>query len=134
MTTQEIFGFAAPIIGLVAPFLVYLAARQKLTHEAHRDTVGDEVGLWERMSTMLDRYGRRADELEAKSDALIKKVNQAEVTAQELKLEVAKLRGSMTRWKNYAMALVRQIQAANLEPLNPANFGLNDRDGEDPRA
>ena len=121
MTHQEIFGLAAPFIGLVAPILIYLAARQRLGHDTRRSAAESEAGLWERMSTMLDRYGKRADELE-------KKIQITEKHAQELRLEVAILRGSMTRWRNYAMALVRQIQAANLVPLDPADFGLGDDD------
>lgn len=121
MTLQELFGFTAPLVGLAAPLLVYLAARQRLTHDVRRGLAGDETGLWERMSTMLDRYGRRADEMEAKME-------EALAAARELKSEVASLRGSMNRWKNYATALVRQVQAAKLVPLNPADFGLGDAD------
>jgi Mg2+ and Co2+ transporter CorA len=121
MSAQEIVSIVAPFLGLAAPVLIYLAARQRLTHDARRDTAEDEAGLWERMSTMLDRYGKRADELE-------EKVRQAEANSQELRNEVASLRGSMARWRNYAMALVRQIQAAKLTPLNPADFGLGEDD------
>jgi hypothetical protein len=121
MSAQEIISIVAPFLGLAAPILIYLAARQRLTHDARRDTAEDEAGLWERMSTMLDRYGKRADELEAK-------IRQTEQNAQELRNEVASLRGSMTRWRNYAMALVRQIQAADMVPLNPVDFGLGDDD------
>lgn len=121
MTAPEVVSLIAPFLGLLAPLLVYLAARQKMGREAHRDTAEDENTLWERMTVMMDRYGRRADELEAK-------FRQAEADRAQLTNEVAELRGSMARWKNYAMALVRQIQGANLVPLNPTDFGLGDED------
>jgi hypothetical protein len=121
VTPQEWVGIIAPFVGLAAPILVYLAARQRLNREQKKDSAEDEAGLWERMSNMLDRYGKRADELE-------KKIEVTEEHARQLRLEVATLRGSMTRWRNYAMALVRQIQSANLIPLDPADFGLGDDD------
>ena len=121
MTPNEWVGIIAPFVGLAAPILIYLAARQRLARDLRKDNAEDEAGLWERMSNMLDRYGKRADELE-------KKIRVTEKHAQELRLEVATLRGSMTRWRNYAMALVRQIQCANLVPLDPVDFGLGDDD------
>lgn len=121
MTPQEWVAIIAPFVGLAAPILVYIAARQRLTHDTKRGTAEDEAGLWERMSNMLDRYGKRADELE-------KKIEMTEEHAQQLRLEVSTLRGSMTRWRNYAMALVRQIQSAHMTPLDPGDFGLGEKD------
>jgi hypothetical protein len=121
MTPEEFASLAAPFLGLVAPILIYFATRQRLAHDTRRGTAEDESGLWERMSEMLERYGERADEMEVR-------VREAEECAHTLRAEIADLRGSMTRWRNYAMALVRQIQAANMTPLDPAGFGLGEDD------
>jgi hypothetical protein len=121
MELPEFLRLLSPLLGLVAPILVYLVSRQRLVHDKRKSEADEEAGLWERMSTMLDRYGTRADELEGRLKA-------AEMKAMNLSQEVATLRGSMTRWRNYALALVRQVQAADLIPLSPTDFGLGDED------
>jgi hypothetical protein len=117
----DFVSILSPIIGLTAPILVYIISRQRLKHDKNKADADEEAGLWERMSAMLDRYGQRADELE-------ERLKSAETTASGLAQEVATLKGSMTRWRNYALALVRQVQAAKLTPLSPTDFGLGDED------
>lgn len=118
------FAFLVPISAVLAPLLIYLASRQKLSHEGERSRAEDEKGLWERMATMVDRYGHRADALERELDGVKK-------AAERLSEEVSILRGMMRRWRNYAIALTRQMQGTALIPVDPKDFGLDERDWEE---
>jgi predicted RNase H-like nuclease (RuvC/YqgF family) len=118
------FTFLVPISAVLAPFLIYLASRQKLDQEGKRDHAQDERGLWERMATMVDRYGRRADDLE-------RKLTEMQQAAEKLSEEVSGLRGMLRRWRNYAIALARQMQGAGITPVSPADFGLDENDWEE---
>lgn len=123
---QVIAAVTAFTAAVLAPYLVYRAQQSKLA----RDTrVSDEAGLWERMATMVDRYGKRAEELEADIAALRNRVTAAEQRAGELEHTVALLRGEVKRWRSFAIALTRQLQIAGIAPVLPADFGLDDEEG-----
>lgn len=111
----------APIVGLLAPILVYLASRQRLTHDKDREEHAEENTLWERMASMLDRYGQRMTELEEKCAA-------HEERQRQMANEFVTIKGQLGRWRAYALALVRQVKAAGVEPLSPIDFGLGDND------
>ena len=123
---QVIAAVTAFAAAVLAPYLVYRAQQSKLA----RDTrVSDEAGLWERMATMVDRYGKRAEELEADIAALRDRVTAAEQRARQLEGEVRELRGEVKRWRAFAVALTRQLLIAGVQPVAPIDFGLDD-DGD----
>lgn len=117
-----------PIGAILAPLLVFLIARQRVKQEAKAGRAADDAGLWERMAAMVDRYGERADELSNDVDKLRERLTATEQKARELQLEVTDLRGTVNRWRAYALALIRQMQAAGITPLDLADYGLGDDD------
>ena len=121
---SSLFAFLVPISAVLAPLLIYFASRQKLDHDGKRSHAEDERGLWERMAMMVDRYGRRADDLE-------RELAEVKKAAEKLSGEVSGLRGMMRRWRNYAIALARQMQGAGMTPVAPADFGLDENDWEE---
>ena len=137
MNLNDIASVAGPIAAVLAPLLVFLAAQNRLRHDRGRSHSADEAGLWERMATMVDRYGKRADELDASMRKLRGDLDAAERRAGSLEAKVLRLTGMVSRWRAYARALARQMEAAGLIPVNLVDFGLDPDDPldapDDPR-
>jgi len=114
MSWSDALQLGVILAALVSPVLVYVVARARLTHE---DKTTRDKDAFERMAALVDRYGKRADELE-------ERVAAAEACTRQLTLEVEELRVLVDRWRAYALALVNQVIGAKVQPLRPEQFGL----------
>ena len=126
MTVSEFVPLLGPIAAFIAPLLVWAAANARLRHDARVKHDDKDATLWERMAAMVDRYGKRADELEAQIETLRSRVNTAEAKANALSTKVADLEVTLTRWRAYAVALIQQVRGAGLTPVDPRDYGISD--------
>jgi len=122
--TVELLPLLGPLAALAAPLLVYLAARGRLQHDGKRGHAEDERTLWARMAEMVDRYGERADKLE-------ERLKRTERAAARLESRVTRLQGMVRRWREYALALARQMEVAGMTPVRLEAFGLSLEDDLD---
>ncbi len=121
---EDILSVVTSLAALLAPLFVYLVARARLQHDEGRGRAEDDNTLWERMTTLLNIYSRRADELDERMRA-------EELRSDDLARSLADLQTQLTRWRAYAVALANQLRGLDVTPVDPRLFGLGDEDMRD---
>jgi hypothetical protein len=128
MSFGEILSILGVVAAALAPLLVYLAASSRLRFDRQRSRSADESSLWERMASMVDRYGRRADDLDNQMVMLRQRLTAAEERADSLAREVSRLQLMVDRWRAYALALMHQMRSAGIQPVDLRSYGLEDEE------
>lgn len=128
---QVIGAISAFVAAVLAPWLLYKREQAKLQHDIQRAAVSHESTLWERMASMVDRYGTRAEALEAEVQQLRGRLDTTEQHAKDLDRTIGELQNEVRRWRSFSIALMRQLKSEGFTPLTPESFGLDSNSDED---
>ena len=116
VTVAEAVQIGVLLAAFAGPVLVYVIARTRLQHDKSTTHASH---AWERMATLVERYGARADALEARVVA-------AEAHTESLRTQVLGLQQQLAQWRAFATALQLRSQEAGGVVLDPADYGLHD--------
>lgn len=125
MEPKDVLGLAAALAGPVSVIAGYWWSRRKVDSEADKVSAEGEVTLsdavlrWaEKLQAQNTLNEKRIEMLNTKIDEMIVAEANYRQRMWQLEREVSNLQNDLAIWQRWAEALVNQLKAAGLKPLD----------------